>query len=104
MIHRRALAPAAQGLVRPAPELARAWRCRICRDQILARVMVRPHRVTLLLGLLTAVFLAFASISLSACDLLPKTGTEWTIALVIAGVLVVGVIVMAWYTSRNSKK
>lgn len=38
------------------------------------------------------------------CDFLPQNATEWTVALVIAGVLVVGVAVMAWYTSRTPKK
>jgi len=40
----------------------------------------------------------------SGCDLLPQNATEWTVALVIAGVLVVGVAVMAWYTTRTPKK
>lgn len=66
--------------------------------------MARTHRVTSLFGFLQALLLVFASVALPACDLLPKTGTEWTIALVVAGVLVVGIVVMAWYTSRNSKK
>jgi LPXTG-motif cell wall-anchored protein len=39
-----------------------------------------------------------------ACDLLPQTAGEWTVALVIAGVLVVGVGVMAWVTTRQNKK
>jgi len=66
--------------------------------------MVRSHRVTLLLGLLQALLLLFASVALPACDLFPKNGTEWTVALVVAGVLVIGIVIMAWYTSRNSKK
>ncbi|HRE88689.1 MAG TPA: LPXTG cell wall anchor domain-containing protein [Myxococcota bacterium] len=49
-------------------------------------------------------WLIAALLALPACDLLPQTAGEWTVALVIAGVLVVGVGVMAWVTSRQSKK
>lgn len=53
----------------------------------------------LALGLVGALLLV-----LPACDLLPQTAGEWTIALVIAGVLVVGVGVMAWVTSRQNNQ
>ncbi len=54
----------------------------------------------------TLAFLALvlALVAGSGCDFLPQNGTEWTVALVIAGVLVVGVAVMAWYTTRTPKK
>jgi LPXTG-motif cell wall-anchored protein len=48
--------------------------------------------------------LAVLLVLLPACDLLPQTAGEWTIALVVAGVLVVGVGVMAWVTTRQNKK
>lgn len=36
----------------------------------------------------------------AGCDLLPQSGTEWTIALVVTGVLVVGAIVAAWKLTK----
>lgn len=50
------------------------------------------------------VLLLVTLLALPACDLLPQTAGEWTVALVIAGVLVVGIGVMAWYTTRDTKK
>jgi LPXTG-motif cell wall-anchored protein len=50
------------------------------------------------------VLMVSATVALPACDLLPQTSGEWTVALVIAGVLVVGIAVMAWVTSRTPKK
>lgn len=53
---------------------------------------------------LVAALAVLALFALPACDLLPQTAGEWTVALVIAGVLVVGVGVMAWVTSRQNDK
>lgn len=57
---------------------------------------VRPNHLILVMFVMVAV------LALPACDLLPQTAGEWTVALVIAGVLVVGVGVMAWVTSRQN--
>lgn len=60
---------------------------------------VRPNHLN---HLMLAMFVMVAVLVLPACDLLPQTAGEWTVALVIAGVLVVGVGVMAWVTSRQN--
>lgn len=52
--------------------------------------------------MMLAMFAVVVVLVLPACDLLPQTAGEWTVALVIAGVLVVGVGVMAWVTSRQN--
>lgn len=45
--------------------------------------------------------LAVTSPVTAGCDLLPQSETEWTIALVATGVLVVGAIVAAWVLSKK---
>ena len=37
------------------------------------------------------------------CDLLPQNATEWTIALVITGVLFIGIVVMSIYYANKKK-
>lgn len=64
----------------------------------------RPPPSTHLARLLALGFVCAVLLVLPACDLLPQTAGEWTIALVIAGVLVVGVGVMAWVTSRQNNQ
>jgi len=52
-------------------------------------------------GHLAAAVAAIAAPTLGGCALLPQDATEWTIALVISGVLLVGVIVLAIWASKR---
>lgn len=53
--------------------------------------------------LIALVGLLLSSVSLSGCDFLPQSGTEWGIALGIFGVLFVVVVIVAWKASRKPK-
>jgi hypothetical protein len=48
--------------------------------------------------------LVLLAVTSAGCDLLPQNSTEWTIALSVTGVLVVGAIVAAWIGARRNKR
>ncbi|PIE18632.1 MAG: hypothetical protein CSA66_04560 [Proteobacteria bacterium] len=51
--------------------------------------------------LATVAATAPSAVLMSGCELLPQSGTEWAIAGIIFGVLVVGIVAVSVYASRK---